>query len=88
MCAENSLYAFWKQFDGRKVVIDGLDCIVRVSSHRAIYPYEHMTCDVRAEPTGDAKLTAFYKGMKAKLGDDWSTDLLRSDCDEVLAQLG
>ncbi len=81
----------WEKHDGKLVTIDGLRCKLRVRSYEAIYPYKRRVIDVSAEPTVAAKRSEAYRTVRAKLGDDWSTDVLQSDIDvqsEILAQLG
>lgn len=91
MARSYDVYGDWERFNGRIVEVDGIECVVRTDVYVQRYPYESKVIDVRAEPTGKAKETAFYKGMKAKLRDDWSTDVLSSDIDfqaDLLRQLG
>jgi len=91
MSASYAVYSDWEQYNGCTVQVDGIECTIRVDVFDRRYPTECRMIDVRAEPTGCAKRTAFYRGMKSRLGDDWSTDVLSSDCEfqaDLLQQLG
>lgn len=91
MSATYEVYADWERFDGRTVKLDDIECVIRVRVWHRRYPTECKVIDVFAEPTGNAKRTAFYRGMRSKFGDDWSTDVLSSDCEvqaDLLRQLG
>lgn len=82
-------YQEWLEHDGKKVKIDGINHILRVSTHMAIYPYRHEVISVQAEVAD--KSTKYYRELKARYGDDWSTDVLDSDIvlqTEILCQLG
>jgi len=79
----------WLEHDGTVVTIDTYAHTLKVSVYEAIYPYPHMVCRVMAEPLD--KQSAWYRGLKQQLGDDWSTDVLGSDIDvtvSVMQQLG
>lgn len=91
MSASYDVYSDWEQYNGRTVRLDDMDCVIRVRVYDGYYPIKCRMIDVSAEPTGEAKRSAFYKGMKSRLGDDWSTDVLSSDIDvqvNILQQLG
>mgnify|MGYP001074389770 CR=1 FL=1 len=78
----------WLDYDGRKVVLNGVAHKIRVSTYRAIYPYEHVAITVHADPVD--KRTKYYRDTKRELGDDWSTDVLGSDIElqvNILLQL-
>jgi hypothetical protein len=68
----------WLEHNGKGVVIDGLRYTIRVSVHHAIYPVQADMISVHAEPM--SKQTDYYLKVKHQLGDDWSTDVLESDC--------
>lgn len=69
----------WIQYNGKSVYIDGIKHIIKVSTYKAIYPYKHIALHVDAIPAD--KNTKYYRTLKAKLGDDFSVDLLQSDCE-------
>jgi hypothetical protein len=80
-------YSDWLEHNGKTVLIDGIKHVIEVSTIRAIYPYRHTSISVYARPVN--RKSKFYQDTKAKLGDDWSTDVLSSpelQC-EILNQL-
>ena len=78
----------WLEHDGKKVRLHGHAHTLKVRSYEAIYPYAHTVLHVSAEPVN--KETRYYQDIKRQLGDDWSTDVLRSleTTAAVLDQLG
>ena len=77
-------FSDWHQYNGQKVVIDGMKCTVHVHETTQYFPYKAkvMHCDV----TIDDKTELFYLETKRKLGDDWSYDGFEM-ADEILTQL-
>ena len=78
----------WLEHDGKIVLLDGIKHRLRVFTWNAIYPYPHRSISVQAEPVN--RDTAYYREIKADLGDHWSTDVLDSDAAvtaAILAQL-
>ena len=69
----------WSWFDhnGKTVKVDGKAYKINVRGYEVIYPYKHTTLYVDAELVN--KKCREYVETKAKLGDDWSTDVLQSD---------
>jgi len=81
----------WEKHDGRHVTVGELRCKIQVRSYVAAYPYRHRVITVHAVPTRIAKRSESYLRVKRELGDDWSTDILASDCEvecDILEQLG
>ncbi len=80
----------WMDFDGRVVLIDGINHKIRVNRYNAIYPYPRIVTTVDAEPCN--RNTKYYRDIRRQLGDDWSTDILQSDpslqCDVLLQLTG
>lgn len=68
---------FWLEQDGKKVKLDGFAHVIKVTVINASYPYPHEAIDVSAEPIN--KNSKYYRDIRHKLGDDWSTDVLDSD---------
>ncbi len=88
--ASYAIYKDWEKFDGRTVTVDGMECVIRVSSYLARFPREERVIHVHAVPTEAAMLTEAYLSVKRDLRDDWSTDVLDSDPEvqtEILEQL-
>ena len=82
------IYKGWEDHDGARVLIDGRAHKLRVNTYVARYPVEQRVMTVHAEPVN--KRSKHYREVRAALGDDWSTDVLDSDCTvqaEVWAQL-
>lgn len=78
----------WLNYDGCKVILNGIAHNIMVSTHKAFYPYECDIITVHADPVD--KRTKYYQDIKRELGDDWSTDVLDSDIDiqvNILLQL-
>ena len=67
----------WLQHHNKVVLIDGLKYKLDISTHKAIYPYEHTVLSVYANPV--SKNSKHYREVRAVLRDDWSTDILESD---------
>jgi hypothetical protein len=90
MAKLHEFYSDWEQYHGRKVIVGGLSCTLQVSVYSGIYPYPAKWISVFAEPTKGAKNTNSYRNDRAKLGDDWSFDVLESEnvYVSVLQQLG
>lgn len=81
-------FGFWAEYNGRIVTIDGLQHRIVCRTYKTRYPSEREVIDVSAEPV--SKSSKHYREEKAKLGDDWSIDVLASDIDlqcEILQQL-
>lgn len=78
---------FWLDHDGEVVVLDGIKHRLEVDSYKAKYPREEYVISVHAVPVN--KQSKYYKEIKAKLGDDWASNVLESPEleSEVLAQL-
>lgn len=90
MTTESPVLDFWAEYDGRKVTIDGIERVLRVTSYVAKYPYERLVVNVHAVPTKRGRNTSAYRAVRADLRDDWFTDVLESDFsvqEEILAQL-
>jgi len=89
MSASREVYgSTWEQHNGKIVTIDGIKHVVKVATWQAVYPYRHDVIDVSA--TVCNRRSEYYRETKRSLGDDWSVDLLASDCElqaEVLSQL-
>ena len=66
----------WLDHHNKTVTIDNLAYTVKVSTRRAIYPYEHNAISVTAECKN--KDSRYYRAIRAQLGDDWVTDVLES----------
>lgn len=78
---------FWLEQDGVSIVLNNHQHILKVSNFQAIYPYEHESLQVVAEPVD--KTTEYYRSAKRQLKDDWCIDVLGSfetEC-EVLNQI-
>ena len=73
----SSIYGFWREHDGKKVVIRGSKHVLRVDFFMQKYPYEAEMVRVFAVPT--SKTSKNYREIRALLGDDWSIDVLESD---------
>ena len=88
MSKSTRFYGFWRDHHGKVVKIDGLSYRLRCSTYQQRYPYPEEVIDVAADPV--SKSSAHYREVKARLGDDWSTDVLASDIDvqvSILRQL-
>lgn len=80
---------YWHTYSGKIVLIDGIQHRLRVREYTARYPREERRIDVSAEPV--SKSSRYYRETKQSLGDDWSIDVLDSDCElqvAILEQLG
>lgn len=80
-----SYYTEWIEHDCKTVLIDGIAHVLRVRTWYAVYPYEHESISVSAEPKN--KRAKWYVERKRELGDDFSTDVLASDCELQVAIL-
>ena len=69
----------WVGANGKIITIEGKKYKIKVSSYKAIYPYERMVISVYAEMMD--KADPEYLDTKLILGDDWSTDVLDSGDD-------
>jgi len=69
----------WLGVNGKVITVRGKKYKIKVSSHKAIYPYERMVISVMAEMMDKNDLE--YLETKLILGDDWSTDVLDSGDD-------
>jgi hypothetical protein len=67
-------YENWLGHNGKTVLINGIKHKLEVRTHRAIYPRRYIAVTVYAAPIN--RNTKYYRDTKAKLGDDWSTDVL------------
>jgi len=67
----------WLEHEGKKVLIDGRPYRIKCSMWVAKYPLPHRVIDVSAEMVN--KDDAYYREHRAKLGDDWSVDLIASE---------
>lgn len=79
----------WLNHNGKIVMLRGIKHVLRVSTHRAVFPYRHIAISVSAEPL-NKNTKYFQKGVK-ELKDQWSIDVLSSDFDfqcEILRQVG
>ena len=78
---------FWLNLDGLKVTIEGHTHVLKVRTHKAIYPYAHTALYVDAEMCD--KNHEDYLSIKRQLRDDWTTDILSSPEleSEVLSQI-
>jgi len=73
---------------GKVVKIDGLSYRLRVQIFDAIYPYQHQSISVHAEPV--SRKSKYYRKVREELGDDWSLDVLSSSLElqcSVLEQI-
>jgi 4'-phosphopantetheinyl transferase EntD len=80
---------FWLSQNGKRVKLNGIVHVIKVTSFRASYPYYHDVIDVSAIPIN--KESKYYQTIKRELKDDWSTDILASDPEvefEVRQQVG
>lgn len=68
--------SYWVELDGYEVTLDGHAHIIRVSSYMAIFPYRQRVITVYAVPNDTD--SEWYRTIRRKLGDDWSTDVLES----------
>jgi len=76
----------WIKYDGATVKIGKHSHVIKVSVYDATYPVHQQVISVYADPVN--KHSVEYLKTKKILGDDWSTDLLESECgDEVFDQL-
>ena len=78
----------WMAQTGKVVTLDGIKHVLRVESYRAIYPYVRDVLKVWATPVN--RRSRYYQDVRARLGDDWSTDVLESDVcviADVISQL-
>lgn len=90
MARSYQYYGEWEQYHGRRVVVDGLPCVLNVSVYIQKYPYIDKVISVYACPTKQSRQTVQYKLTRQHLGDDWSTDVLESDVElqaDILSQL-
>lgn len=69
--------SWWLEQHGKVITLDGVQCRIEASTHRAIYPYDHESFTLYATPLD--KESPAYRESKAKLGDHWSYCLLESD---------
>ena len=79
----------WSPHAGKTVSLDGLPCRLRVEVWTQKYPYTAEVIRVTADPL--SKRTTRYLEVKAKLGDDWGTDVLASSIElqaAILSQCG
>lgn len=67
---------YWRDKGGQIVQIDGMRYRLEVTTVRAIYPYPHTSLSVMARPLD--RRSKVYLDVRARLGDDWSTDVLGS----------
>ena len=65
---------FFEQWNGKKVVIQGIECKIEVKEHYSTY-YGDWKLSASAVPTARGRATKAYRESKRKLGDDWSFDL-------------
>lgn len=77
MARHAEFYQEWLEHDGKAVWIDKHKYLLRVSTFDAIYPYPYKGISVYAEPIN--KNAGWYREIKRKLQDDWSTNVLESD---------
>jgi len=67
---------YWLEANGKTVKVEGKKYKIKVSSWKAIYPYERYVISVMAEMVD--KDDPEYVEIRRNLGDDWSTDVLES----------
>lgn len=72
-------YSCWLDADGKIVTINDKEYKIRVTTHKAIYPYERWVINVSAIMVDQTDPE--YLRIKNDLGDDWSTDVLESGDD-------
>jgi len=72
--------------DGKKVVLDGIEGIIKVRKTPKSPYYGYSTTSVSHVPTAKGMKSAKYIQTKRKLGDDWSTDLSDSETLPALMQ--
>lgn len=61
--------------DGRTYTHNGIEGTFRHVVRDAIYPYPHTVQRLVHEPTAKGKASDAYRAEKARMGDDWDTDL-------------
>jgi hypothetical protein len=60
---------------GIKRTKDGIEEKITVESYLAQYPYVHNMIKVIGNPTTKGKRSTAYREVRAKLGDDWVSDI-------------
>lgn len=70
----------WLEHDGKRVEIDGMSYIIKVSTWLNMNRDELIM--VSAVPTLPTRRTEYYQEHKRKLGDDWSVDVLSMDVED------
>ena len=71
--------------NGRKVVHNGIEGVLRYRVTDAVYPYPHTIHRLSHEATAKGKRSAQYQEIRARLRDDWETDL--TDAPESLLRI-
>lgn len=71
----NPVFAF---LDGRRMTLDGVEGVFKHEVREALYPYRHTVERLIHHPTARGKRSEAYQTVRARLHDDWSTDLTDS----------
>ena len=79
MSQDLSKKEYWLEANGKTVKVEGKKYKIKVSSWKAIYPYERYVISVMAEMVN--KDDPEYIEVRGILRDDWSTDVLESGDD-------
>lgn len=80
---DRDLFEVFKDHDGEIIVIDSMECRIKCSEHRAIYPRPHIARYVSLEPVH--KNSKRYLKIRNELGDDWTTDGLNLQDGDVVS---
>ena len=70
---------YWLQANNKKIFIGGKEHVIKVNTFLAKWPYKRFVISVNAEMIN--KTDPEYLEIKAKLGNDWATDVLESGDD-------
>lgn len=89
-CVGPTTIALYELLDGKIFTdSDGIEMKIVHKSFQAIFPYQHTSHTLYAQPTEKGKATDAYWTIKQQLRDDWSTDLGESDdLMEIAEQVG
>ena len=80
---------YFERHNGKIVKIDGLAYKIKYSEFRAKYPHPHISKSIELVPMN--RNSEYYRKIKAKLGDDWTTDghnLSEKSIMQIAKQLG
>jgi hypothetical protein len=80
----------WVYLDGREYILNGVHGHFRHTAHGALYPYPYVVEKLEHEPSERGMRSKHYRETRARLGDDWSTDLSQAieEYCEIAIQFG